>query len=79
MSRKRDAELGTSFLVLPFRLTVRVVVLAIITILLDNLLQEQYRRLPRYIRMSASDSKTILATLAGGVALHVWLWSRRQK
>ena len=66
VSRKRDAELGTSFLVLPFRLTVRVIVLAIITIVLDNLLQDQYEHLPVYIRMSASDSKTILATLAGG-------------
>ena len=51
---------------LPFRLTVRVIVLAIITITLDTVLQDQYVHLPRYLRMSASDSKTILATLAGG-------------
>lgn len=64
--RKRDVELGTSFLVLPFRLTVRVIVLAVVTITIDNLLQDQYVHLPRYIRMSAEDSKTILATLTGG-------------
>lgn len=66
MPRRRDVELGTSFLILPFRLTIRVIVLAIVTITLDNLLQEQYVHLPRYIRMSAEDSKTILSTLAGG-------------
>ncbi|MFZ4720179.1 MAG: DUF2254 domain-containing protein [Ilumatobacteraceae bacterium] len=66
MPRRREVELGTSFLVLPFRLTMRVIVLAVITITLDNLLQDQYVHLPRYIRMSAEDSKTILATLAGG-------------
>ncbi len=64
--RKRDVELGTSFMVMPFRLTIRVIVLAIITITLDNLLQDRYDHLPKYIRMSADDAKTVLATLAGG-------------
>ncbi len=59
-------ELGTSLLVLPFRLTTQVVVLAIVTIGLDNLLQDHYDHLPRWLRMSADDAKTILATLAGG-------------
>lgn len=64
--RKRDVELGTSFMVMPFRLTVRVIILAIITITLDHLLQEQYVHLPKYLRMSADDARTVLATLAGG-------------
>ncbi len=64
--RKREVELGTSLLVLPFRLTAQVVLLAIFTVWLDSVLQDEYQRLPRWLRMSADDAKTILATLAGG-------------
>lgn len=59
-------ELGTSMLVVPFRLTMQVVVLAVVTIVLDSVLQQHYDHLPRFIRMSPGDAKTILATLAGG-------------
>ena len=64
--RNRDVELGTSFWIVPAKLTARVLVLAIVTIALDNRLQKQYAKLPRWLKMSPSDTKTILSTLAGG-------------
>ena len=65
-ARRREVELGTNMMFVPFRLTAQVVVLAVITIWLDNRLQGQYDHLPRWIRMSTGDAKTILSVLAGG-------------
>lgn len=64
--RNRDVELGTSFWIVPAKLTARALALAIVTVALDNRLQRYYDDLPRWLRMSPGDSKTILSTLTGG-------------
>ena len=61
----RDVELGTSVWLVPLKMSLRALALAVVMLWLDNVLQDQYRRVPNVLRMSAGDSKTILSTLTG--------------
>jgi len=63
--RNRDVELGTSVWLVPLKMSLRALALAVVMLWLDNVLQKQYRRVPQVFRMSAGDSKTILSTLTG--------------
>ena len=62
---KRDVELGTSVWLVPLKMSLRALGLAVVMLWLDNVLQRHYRRVPQVFRMSAGDSKTILSTLTG--------------
>lgn len=71
--RDRDAELGTVFWRTPLRFSVRILVLAALTLFVDHLVQGHLGSIPPMLRMSGDDSTTILATLSGATITVVGL------
>ncbi|MFZ9481428.1 MAG: DUF2254 domain-containing protein, partial [Ilumatobacteraceae bacterium] len=71
--RSRETELGTAVWRSPLRFSLRVLVLAAITLTLDHQLQGRLDSVPRMLRMSGDDSTTILATLSGATITVVGL------
>lgn len=71
--RDRDAELGTVFWRTPLRFSLRILVLAALTLWVDHLVQPHLESIPAMLRMSGDDSTTILATLSGATITVVGL------
>lgn len=71
--RDRDAELGTVFWRTPLRFSLRILVLAALTLWVDHLVQPHLGSIPAMLRMSGDDSTTILATLSGATITVVGL------